>query len=164
MVRIAATFTCCFMCSDKVKNEGQEGYNDVSISVLPIILEEAIAAAINFVKFCCQQTKFMAGRGNIQDSITIMNASMYIHNIIALHIVLLHFIVFIRLMEPGASTISKIVIKTSDDMPRFCLILPGKQIDCFAPCQENQRPWYKNGAIEAFKELHVALAFSDGAT
>ena len=43
-----------------------------------MISEEAIAAAMNLVKVSCQQTAFMAGRGNTQEEIAIVNASMYI--------------------------------------------------------------------------------------
>ena len=40
------------------------------------ITEEAIAAAINFVELCNQQTAFMAGRQDIKEEIQIAKASM----------------------------------------------------------------------------------------
>ena len=76
MLRIAATLHVLFHVKaegeDKDNNEGEEQHDDVSISVPPMISEEAIAAAINLVKLCCQQTAFMAGRGNIQEEIAIV--------------------------------------------------------------------------------------------
>ncbi len=42
------------------------------------ITEEAIAASINFIGLCCQQTAFMAGRGNIKEEIEIIKASMLV--------------------------------------------------------------------------------------
>ena len=42
------------------------------------ISEEAIAASINFVGLCCQQTAFMAGRGHIEEEIQIIKASTYV--------------------------------------------------------------------------------------
>ena len=82
MLSIAAILHMLFHVTaegrDKDKNEGQERHDNVSISVLPMISEEAIAMAINFVKLCCEQTAFLAGCGNIQEEIAIVNASMYI--------------------------------------------------------------------------------------
>jgi len=40
-----------------------------------VITEEAIAAAINFVELCNQQTAFMAGQEDIQEEIQIAKAS-----------------------------------------------------------------------------------------
>lgn len=42
--------------------------------VPPHISEEAIATAITFVGMCCQQTAFMAGRGDITEEIRIIKA------------------------------------------------------------------------------------------
>ena len=41
------------------------------------ITEEAIAASVNFVGLCCQQTAYMAGRGDINEDIQIIKASMF---------------------------------------------------------------------------------------
>ena len=40
------------------------------------LTENVIAAAINFVGLCCQQTAYMAGRGDIKQEIQIIKASM----------------------------------------------------------------------------------------
>lgn len=42
------------------------------------ITEEAIAASVNFVGLCCQQTAYMAGQGDIKEDIQIIKASMFI--------------------------------------------------------------------------------------
>ena len=39
------------------------------------ISEDAILASINFVALCCQQTAFMAGRGNITEEIQLIKES-----------------------------------------------------------------------------------------
>ena len=41
------------------------------------ITEVAIAASVNFVGLCCQQTAYMAGRGDINEDIQIIKASMF---------------------------------------------------------------------------------------
>ena len=41
------------------------------------ITEEAIAASVNFVGLCWQQTAYMAGRGDINEVIQIIKASMF---------------------------------------------------------------------------------------
>lgn len=40
------------------------------------ITEEAVMSAIEFVRVCCQQTAFMAGRGDIKEDIKIMKEGM----------------------------------------------------------------------------------------
>ena len=42
--------------------------------VEPEISESSIAASIDFVRFCCQQAFFMAGRGNMFEKVQILNA------------------------------------------------------------------------------------------
>ena len=71
---------------------------------------------------------------------------------------LLHLTVFIGLTEPAPSTSSQLGIKKSDDTPRFCLKLPGKQLNLTALlyAKKFRDHGYKNGAIEAFKELALA--------
>lgn len=39
---------------------------------------QAIEAAMNFVEVCCQQTAFIAGRGQIEKEIEIIEAGSYI--------------------------------------------------------------------------------------
>lgn len=42
----------------------------ISDEALPdVICGQAVTAAINFVDYCCQQTAFMAGRGDIDEEI-----------------------------------------------------------------------------------------------
>ena len=41
------------------------------------ITEEVIAASVNFVGLCWQQTAYMAGRGDINEDIQIIKASMF---------------------------------------------------------------------------------------
>ena len=41
------------------------------------ITDEAIIASINFVGLCCQQTAYMAGRGDIKEEIQIIKASKF---------------------------------------------------------------------------------------
>lgn len=41
------------------------------------ITNKAILAAINFVEVCCQQTAYMAGRGELQQDIQLIKASEY---------------------------------------------------------------------------------------
>jgi hypothetical protein len=48
-------------------SEGQEVSMEIS--------KEAILAAICFVQLCCQQTAFMAGRGDITQEIEIFKSS-----------------------------------------------------------------------------------------
>ena len=43
-----------------------------------MISENAIAASIKFVELCCQQTAYMAGRGNMKEEIEIVKASRYL--------------------------------------------------------------------------------------
>lgn len=47
-------------------------------SISDQITEEAIAASVNFVGLCCQQTAYMAGREDIKEDIQIIKASMFI--------------------------------------------------------------------------------------
>ena len=42
-----------------------------------IISEKAVSAAINFVQLCCQQTAYMAGRGDITEEVQTIKASMF---------------------------------------------------------------------------------------
>jgi len=42
------------------------------------ISEEAMAAAITFVGMCCQQTAYIAGRGDIREEIRIIKASQWL--------------------------------------------------------------------------------------
>ncbi len=42
------------------------------------IREEAILTFINFVQLCCQQTAFVAGRGDISEEVEIIKASMLV--------------------------------------------------------------------------------------
>ena len=48
-----------------------------SNSVNNKLTDNAIVAAIDFVGLCCQQTAFMAGRGDSKEEIQIIKASMY---------------------------------------------------------------------------------------
>ena len=43
----------------------------------PEISEKALKASINFVTLCCQQTAFIAGRGEIKEEIQILKASKH---------------------------------------------------------------------------------------
>ena len=62
ILRVAAALHVLFSlgCSDEISTE---------------ISEEAIAAAIKLVGLCCQQTAYMAGRGDIKEEIEIIKAS-----------------------------------------------------------------------------------------
>ena len=46
-------------------------------SISDQITEEAIAASVNFVGLCCQQTAYIAGRGDIKEDIQIIKASKF---------------------------------------------------------------------------------------
>ena len=46
-------------------------------SISDQITEEAIAASVNFVGLCCQQTAYIAGRGDIKEDIQIVKASKF---------------------------------------------------------------------------------------
>ena len=62
ILRVAATFHVLFHLKSPEDVPAQ-------------ISEEAIATAITFVGMCCQQTAFMAGRGDIREEIRIIKAS-----------------------------------------------------------------------------------------
>ena len=62
ILRVAATFHVLFHLQSP---------EDVTSQ----ISEEAIAAAITFVGMCCQQTAFVAGRGDVREEIKIIKAS-----------------------------------------------------------------------------------------
>lgn len=44
------------------------------------ISEEAMMAAINFVRLCCQQTAFKGGRSEISEEIQIIKSSVFVVN------------------------------------------------------------------------------------
>ena len=51
--------------------------SDALVEAIPdIISEQAIVAAIDFVEVCCQQTAYIAGRGEIQEEIKHIDAGM----------------------------------------------------------------------------------------
>ena len=56
ILRVAAAFQILFNVSATVEDREDD-----------TILENAILASINFVELCCQQTAFIAGRGDIKD-------------------------------------------------------------------------------------------------
>ncbi len=49
-----------------------------SVEVSDEISEEALSASINMVQLCCQQTAFMAGRGDITEEVQTIKASMLV--------------------------------------------------------------------------------------
>ena len=49
-----------------------------SVDVSGEISEEAISVSINFVHLCCQQTAFIAGRGDIIEEVQTIKASMLV--------------------------------------------------------------------------------------
>ena len=77
ILRVAATFHVLFHL-DRPEVIPQE------------ISEGAITAAITFVGMCCQQTVFVAGRGDITEEIRIIKASPWMLNVRQLHLVSLH--------------------------------------------------------------------------
>ena len=52
----------------------EDDTNDIMVPV--VITERAILAAINFVELCCQQTAYMAGRGDIEEDIQLIKSGM----------------------------------------------------------------------------------------
>ena len=60
VLRVSAAFHFLF----NINNFSTELSNEIS--------EEAIIASINFVALCCQQTAFVAGRGNINEEIQLI--------------------------------------------------------------------------------------------
>ena len=50
---------------DNDNNDNEDKHVETNSSISTEISEEAVAAAINFVQLCCQQTAFMAGRCDI---------------------------------------------------------------------------------------------------
>ena len=64
---------------DEHKDKDDNDYDNAQTNT-PIcseISEQAVAAAINFVQLCCQQAAFIAGRGDIEEEIQIVNASKF---------------------------------------------------------------------------------------
>lgn len=85
ILRVAASFHILFQLPNAVLvvddaevafNGESEGCDDTAI-----ISDRAIVAAISFVTLCCQQTAYMAGRGNIKEELTIIEASTYVFTI-----------------------------------------------------------------------------------
>lgn len=57
-----------------------------------VICEPAIVAAIDFVELCCQQTAFIAGRGDIEEEIKLIDAGNLVHETYKLLVgILIHF-------------------------------------------------------------------------
>ena len=119
------------------------------------ISDEAIAASINFVGLCCQQTAFMAGRGQIEEEIQIIKASMlYIH---CVQLGILHG--FADAIAPSISTgITEHVEEEHSSTPGYCLKLPGKRLNLTALlyAKRFRSHGYKTGALAAFNELEEA--------
>ncbi len=63
ILRVAASFHVLFGMVSPEKDIGGT------------ITDEAVLAAIGFVELCCQQTAFMAGRGQISEDIEMIRAS-----------------------------------------------------------------------------------------
>ena len=80
VLRVAAIMHVLFYLDNgKDDHQGSEGedtnYDGAGEGVNPEISEAALRASINFVKLCCQQTAFIAGRGGIEEEIQILKAS-----------------------------------------------------------------------------------------
>lgn len=66
ILRIAATLNVLFHL-DNLEVLDEEGSKEISDSI--------ITAAINLVETCCQQTAYIAGRGDIKEEIDVIQAS-----------------------------------------------------------------------------------------
>lgn len=80
VLRVSAALHVLFQVTQKEESTSEEESSAVQdgedfSSDDNCISEKAIAAAINFVTVCCQQTAFIAGRGNIEEEIEIIQAS-----------------------------------------------------------------------------------------
>ncbi len=76
ILRVAAAFHILFeAASIEDKDDHEDNDEDSQSGALLEISEVAMLASINFVELCCQQTAFMAGRGNIGEDIELIKAS-----------------------------------------------------------------------------------------
>ena len=140
---------------DNDNNDNEDKHVETNSSISTEISEEAVAAAINFVQLCCQQTAFMAGRCDIEEEIEIVNASMS-----TIHVYSSIFTVksSIGLTEPNISDSNHSTKTQSDGAPGHCLTLPGKKLNLTALlyAKKLRAHGYRKGGIKAFKELESA--------
>ena len=57
----------------------EQNHTEIPEYYMHNISEAAVIASIDFVKLCCQQTAFIAGRGDLKDEIEIIKASMFLY-------------------------------------------------------------------------------------
>ena len=140
---------------DDSDNDNEDKHVETNSSISTEISEEAVAAAINFVQLCCQQTAFMAGRCDIEEEIEIVNASM---STIHVHSSIFTVKSFIGLTEPNISDSDPSTKTQSDGAPGHCLTLPGKKLNLTALlyAKKLRAHGYRKGGIKAFKELESA--------
>lgn len=71
VLRIAAALQTLFGLSAPHSDEQQPATSSTIVS------EDTLTAAIDFVEVCCQQTAYIAGRGNIKEEIQLFTASKF---------------------------------------------------------------------------------------
>ena len=77
ILRVAASFHILFQIQDGDSEpvDKEDIISEDAVEDGDTISGRAIAAAIGFVDLCCQQTAYMAGRGNIKEELKIIEAS-----------------------------------------------------------------------------------------
>lgn len=126
------------------------------------ITEEAVAAAIDFVYLCCQQSAFMGGRGDIDEEIQIIKTSILnirVHTHI--YSCSLYRLYMSHLMGPICSLgVNEEAASDADGIntPAHCLRLPGKRLNLTALLYAKKFRFhgYKKGALAAFQTLESA--------
>lgn len=87
VLRVAATFQVLFKLDHDAHQSHadqpetgnvEQSHTDIIEYDMHNISGAAVIASIDFVKLCCQQTAFIAGRGDLKDEIEIITASMFI--------------------------------------------------------------------------------------
>ena len=80
ILRVAASFHILFQLPNGVHDVDDADHTlNGECDDNAIIADSAIIAAIAFVTLCCQQTAYMAGRGNIKEELKIIKASMFFY-------------------------------------------------------------------------------------
>ena len=69
ILRVAATLHILFAMYPAVGSDDNRVDSEIT--------NKAVLAAINLVEVCCQQTAYMAGRGELQQDIQLIKASEY---------------------------------------------------------------------------------------
>lgn len=155
ILRVAASFHVLFQMGDSAIPEDaaspitEDAASPITVDDGDTISDRAIEAAIGFVNLCCQQTAYMAGRGNINEDLKIIKASMSVYSILKLDIIILWQTLGIA--DEGEDTRKDI----NSEVLSYTLKLPGKKLHLTALLYAKKFRKYDNktGALKAFKEL-----------